>query len=52
LCTDDWATVEGAVSAGAEFVALRDLVWKDPSGVSEAIRRAAELAARVREEAA
>jgi thiamine-phosphate pyrophosphorylase len=52
LCADDWSTVEEAATAGADFIALRDLVWNEPTGVGEAIGRAARIAARVREEAA
>ena len=52
LCTGDWSTVEDVVAAGADFVALRDLVWSDPAGISDSLRRAAKIAAREREEAA
>ncbi len=52
LCADNWSTAEDATAAGADFLALRALVWSDPLGVAEAVRRAAAIAARVREEAA
>jgi thiamine-phosphate pyrophosphorylase len=52
LCAGDWSTVEEVVAAGADFIALRDLVWTDPAGISESVRRAATIAAREREEVA
>ncbi|WP_436638959.1 thiamine phosphate synthase [Microbaculum sp. FT89] len=52
MCAEDWTSVEDAVSAGADFVAMRDLVWNEPAGVADAVARAAAIAERVREEAA
>jgi thiamine-phosphate pyrophosphorylase len=52
LCSDDWTTVEAAVDAGADFLALRGLVWNNASGASAAVRRAGSTVARLREEAA
>jgi thiamine-phosphate pyrophosphorylase len=52
LCAGDWSTVEDAVSAGADFVALRDLIWSDPAETSDSVRRAAAITAREREDVA
>ena len=52
LCAGDWSTVEDSVSAGADFIALRSLIWNDPAGIPESVRRAATIATREREEAA
>lgn len=52
LCAEDWDHVEDSVTAGADFLALRDLVWNDPAGAPEALRRAARSAVRMEVEAA
>jgi len=52
ICAEDWDSVETTVDGGADFIALRDLVWNDSSGAAEAVRRALTIAERLREEAA
>jgi len=52
LCTGDWSTTAEAVTAGADFIALRDLVWADPAGAADAVLRAATIAAQKSEVAA
>lgn len=52
ICSEDWDCVETTVDGGADFIALRDMVWNDPKGASDAVRRALSIAERVREEAA
>jgi thiamine-phosphate pyrophosphorylase len=52
MCAESWDSAETAVAAGADFIALRDLVWNDPSGVSESMQRAKAASTRMREEVA
>ncbi|TCT13328.1 thiamine-phosphate diphosphorylase [Tepidamorphus gemmatus] len=52
LAGDDWTQAAEAVEAGADFLALRDLVWSDPRGAADALRRAQALCTRAREVAA
>jgi thiamine-phosphate pyrophosphorylase len=52
FCTEDWETVETTVDGGADFVALRDLVWKNPDGAAAAVKKVLAIAARPRVEAA
>jgi thiamine-phosphate pyrophosphorylase len=43
MAAGDWHTVEAAAHAGADFVALRSLVWDHPDGPAAAIRQARSL---------
>lgn len=52
LAGDDWAQAADAVDAGADFLALRELVWSDSRGAADALRRAQALCTRAREVAA
>ncbi|MEJ8574062.1 thiamine phosphate synthase [Microbaculum marinum] len=52
LCAEDWDTVEATVDGGADFIALRDLVWTNRGGIAQAVEKALDIAARLRVEAA
>lgn len=52
LCAEDWDTVETTVDGGADFIALRDLVWNHGDGVAAAVEKVLAIAARLRVEAA
>jgi len=52
LCAEDWETVDTIVDGGADFIGLRDLVWQNPGGPAEAVRRALAIAGRRHERAA
>lgn len=52
LCAEDWEIVEATVEGGADFVALRDLVWKNRDGIAAAVETALSIAERLRVEAA
>lgn len=43
MAVEDWGDVDRLVRAGADFVALRDLVWADAGGPEKALERARAL---------
>lgn len=40
MSAGDWITVPAAIAAGADFIALRDLVWRHREGPMAAVKRA------------
>lgn len=52
LVTDGWSAAEDAVDAGADFIAMRGMVWNESRGAADAVRRAQSICLRAREVAA